>query len=132
MSENQTNIKTLPIVGSFFRPPAKLVCEKLALDTKLTLKPEPENQFDVNAVAVWLNFFDMSHGTMAALVDELPSCGHSIESLEDMKDIHLGYIPKELAKILRERGFEGAEGKFKTSSKGSPMVEFVDHSKKMD
>lgn len=135
MSENANenaiaaNVKTFPIVGSFYRPPAKMILEHLALDTPLYLEAEPTNQFDVNAIAVYLESKDIPSATLAALEPLLPSCGHSLESLEDLKLIHLGYIPKELAKILRGRNFWSADGVFVTSSSGAPQIKFTDPSK---
>lgn len=132
MSSTNVQLKTLPIVGGFYRPPAKTVMEHLALDTKLSLVPEPENPHDINAIAVYVHFKDIPQESLAALEPVLPSCGHSIESLEDAVTIHLGYIPKELAKILRERGFHGAEGNFATGAKGGPMVTFIDYTKEVN
>jgi hypothetical protein len=131
-SFHPAQVKTLPIVGAFWRPPAKTILENLALDTKLHLIPEPENQYDINAVAVYVHHKDIPIASLKALESQLPGCGHSLESLEDLVIIHLGYIPKELAKILRERGFNGAEGTFQTGAKGGPYVEFVDPTKKVE
>ena len=132
MSENSvSNVKTFPIVGSYYRPPAKLILEHLAIDTPMYLEAEPTNPYDVNAIAVYLESKDIPEATLKALEPLLPACGHSLESLEDMKTIHLGYIPKELAKILRGRDFHSADGTFTTSSSGTPQIKFIDPSKPM-
>lgn len=126
------NTKTFPIVGAFYRPPAKLILEHLALDTPLYLEAEPTNAYDVNAIAVYLCTHDIPAASLKALEPLLPSCGHSVESLEDMQTIHVGYIPKELAKVLRSRGFITADGVFATSSTGAPQITFVDNSKPLE
>ena len=128
-SSNKTNVKTLPIVGAFFRPPAQLILENLATDTKLSLIADPENPYDRNAVAVYLDFADIPWNTISAIEDKLQSCGSSIEALAETKTIHVGFIPKEIAAVLRGRGFFSAEGSFQTTSTGKPLVKFVDSSK---
>lgn len=42
----------IPLVGMHFRPPAQQVLASLALGTEVLLYPEPDNQYDSNAVRV--------------------------------------------------------------------------------
>ena len=44
----------VPLVGAYFRPPAKLVLESMSVRTPLTLVPEPENPYDELAIGVWV------------------------------------------------------------------------------
>ncbi len=80
---------TAPIVGSHFRPPAKAILQVLPLGHPLQLKPEPENQYDPQAVAIWV-----ASATLQEFEDELsltlPGYGYAFEELPQA--IHLGYM----------------------------------------
>lgn len=43
---------SIPLVGMHFRPPAKEVLSVLVNGTELILRPEPTNEYDMNAVMV--------------------------------------------------------------------------------
>jgi hypothetical protein len=92
---------TMPIVGAFFRPPAKTLLDALAVGTPLTLKAEPTNNFDPNAIAVWLRSADIPEASHDFLEANLPASGHSIEDIMAQEYWHLGYIPKEMAAELK-------------------------------
>lgn len=72
---------TLPIVGARFRPPAEEIILNLAAGTPLILHRQPENPYDVNAIAV--------------LIDQQFTLFP--ESADENGMIHLGFIPKEHA-----------------------------------
>jgi hypothetical protein len=119
---------TMPIVGARFRPPAQGLIAALAVGTKLTLWAEPDNAYDPNAVAVWLNSVDIPLRAHAALEEGLPSYGSSLDTVLSTEKWHLGYIPKELALLLKANGvIENEvpyEVEFSVATTGSPRVRF--------
>ena len=101
---------TTPIVGSHFRPPAKLLLQWLPAGTELSLEPEPSNPYDPNAVAVFLPVESLSKWLHSIqVIDEesdlaLAGCGSSFDLLTDQcernEPLHLGYLPASLKTSL--------------------------------
>ena len=120
---------TMPIVGAFYRPPAALICDKLPSGTPLWLYAEPTNDYDANAVAVWLNANDVSEAAQAALEERLPDFGLTLEDFMAQEEWHLGYIPRALAAELKASGTIEDDipfaVTFTTSNTGKPMVRFA-------
>lgn len=120
---------TMPIVGAFFRPPAKLVCNTLPIGQPLVLYAEPDNAFDANAVAVWLITETLGDTVKEALEAALPSSGLTLEQFLAQAMWHLGYIPKELAARLKAEEVVVNEVPldvtFTTSAPGKPAVRFA-------
>ena len=117
---------TLPIVGAYFRPPAKVLIEVLSIGTPLELIAEPDNIYDPNAIAVWLNSSHIPPEAYSRLEELLPPFGYSLEDVMNEEYWHLGYVPKELAKRLREtQAIDTSEPMAVTislSSNGAPRV----------
>jgi hypothetical protein len=117
-----------PIVGSFFRPPAKALISVLPMDTPLILLAEPDNPYDPNAVAVWLNMSTIPEELDPQLEEALAPFGFDLTHIRGEENLHLGYIPKEKAKELRQAEVIPNEGQvsvtFALSASGSPMVRF--------
>lgn len=80
-----------PIVGMAHRKPAPAVMALLPPDTRLYLVREPSNEFDVNAIQVWIEDFA---GKFPASVEEVADSCRSLEI--EMPDLSqpfmLGYI----------------------------------------
>lgn len=103
MTANST-ILLSPIVGAFWRPPAKTIMNLLHGGHELILDPEPENPHDPNAirVCVKLKSIDIDENYFDIIEDELMRYGATWADL--MKDdfgnevddptFHLGYIPR--------------------------------------
>jgi hypothetical protein len=121
---------TFPIVGMKFRPPALALVDALAIDTPLLLIAEPDNNYDPNAIMVWLDAKDLSDEAKAKLEEELPRFGTDLASVIAMGQHHIGYIPREMAAQLKECGAvtndEPVEVTFSTSSTGAPRVKFAE------
>jgi hypothetical protein len=121
---------TFPIVGMYYRPPAKALVETLAIGTPLCLIAEPDNAYDPNAIAVWLSSADLTKEAQEKLELTLPEYGYTLESLLAEEAWHLGYIPKEMAKKLREVEAVGPEEPvevtFSLSAGGAPRVRFTE------
>jgi hypothetical protein len=119
-------MSTYPIVGAFYRPPAKAIMDVLPIGTKLTLLAEPDNNFDPNAIAVWLSSEDIPKVCYDRLEETLPDHGVTLESLLMTPDWHLGYIPRDLAATLKANGTvtdnSPVTGSFSLSPNGSPRV----------
>ena len=121
---------TLPIVGMFYRPPAKVLIENLAIGTPLFLLAEPDNQFDPNAVAVYLESHNIPEAAHASLEEALPAFGFSLDAVLGQDQWHLGYIPKDFAAQLRQTETVipnlPVDVTFSTSANGSPRVRFTE------
>lgn len=97
-----------PIVGAFYRPPAKTILSMLKGGHELHLDPEPGNPYDENAVRVIvkLNSIDLVSADMEAVEEELMKYGSTWADLHkdefgfpvDDPWFHLGYIPRSGAK----------------------------------
>lgn len=109
--------KTYPIVGYRFHFPAKAVLGVIPIGTPLRVTAEPNNPYDPNAIKITLDSAAIPLKSQSALIREygvLPS------QIPDV--IHLGYIPKEFAAVLRSKGFWSADGEFSIGAQGGPQV----------
>lgn len=102
---NQMPFLLSPLVGSYFHPPAKTLLSRLPAGTELYLEPEPDNQYDSNAIMVLLSFHETEKLLSIFKEDEdfnneLLSCGWSLTQIEELGEnahaIHLGYIAASL------------------------------------
>lgn len=90
---------TTSLVGSHFRPPAKAILACLPAGHPLTLRPEPTNEYDENAVQVLLRsstlpelckdpfFVDEINGQLLAQ-------GFDLDSVLAEPEWHLGYLTR--------------------------------------
>jgi len=94
-----TNMTTFhaPLVGSHFRPPAKALLASLPAGHPLELRPEPENPYDPNAIAVWLDTKTISPEARDELVNTLEGSGFDLSDIDDQRDFHVGYMAREHA-----------------------------------
>ena len=121
---------TFPIVGAFFRPPAQALLDSLAIGTPLFLWSEPENAYDINAVAVYLNSADLGEAAKLQLESTLSEFGYTVDQIMAAEIWHLGYIDRKNAAYLRERNIvpegAGVEVKFLLSPDGKPRIQFLE------
>lgn len=119
-----------PIVAERFHPPATALMEAIAIGTPLILHAEPENPYDPNAVAIWLESKDIGDAAKVKLEDSLPRYGYTVEQVVEGGPWHLGYIPRELAKVMREQNTVVVDsptlGTFTLSPMGKPRVRITD------
>ena len=125
-----TESKTqFPIVGAFYRPPAQAILSVLAVDTKLTLLAEPENAYDANAIAVWLDPKDIAEGAYAALSEKLNDCGWALTQVLEAEALQLGYIAKNFAAQLKASGAviddTPLDVTYGVNASGEPRVRFA-------
>lgn len=115
-----------PIVGAHYRPPAKGILAGISPGTQLFLRAEPDNQFDQFAIQVLLKGEDILLDDYENLNSELSGYGKEIEDIISLPEIHLGYIPKETAKVLRESNIipldTEIKGEFLINFSGKPMI----------
>lgn len=102
---------TYPMVGMHYRPPANALVQVLPVNTRMTLMAEPYNEFDSNAIGVWVDMTSCANNTRInkILMD------HENGNLMPAQAIKLGYLPKDIASYLRKNGFPSdteVEGKF--------------------
>lgn len=92
---------TLPIVGSYYRPPAKAILEVLAQGTMLELCPEPDNPTDPNAIQVWVSSASIPEGpAQDKLASSAPLWGFELSEILAQEKWHLGYVPRTAASEL--------------------------------
>jgi hypothetical protein len=127
--------RSYPIVGMHFRhqhgTPAKGIVKALSLGTRLTLQAEPTNPFDANAVMVLLRGEDIPDDCMDRLSEACGEYGHTAPQIAAEPVMHLGYIPRELAALLRQDDRVPADGteveaEFACSRSGAPMAVIED------
>ncbi len=80
------------LVGMHFRPPAKIILGALPSGTTLYLKPEPENPYDENAVAVYVKSESIPEEQQTFISGALPGAGFTIEEVMAQPEWHLGYL----------------------------------------
>lgn len=125
MTQTQLSSHTYPIVGAYYRPPAQAILKVLPIGSKLTLVPEPENEFDSNAIAIWLDTAQLSSLSDAAkllLESEALNSGILLKEILAKPEHHLGFIPKAIAAKLKLN--DSLSAKFTTSLDGKPAVIF--------
>lgn len=99
------NSLTFPIVGAYFRPPAKLLLSILPTGTPLALDPEPSNPYDENAVAIYwhppdgplstpfFSYYSHLWESLQAIREDLLGRGFCPEDIMSAESWHLGYLP---------------------------------------
>jgi hypothetical protein len=124
----QLQSHTYPIVGAFYRPPASAILGVLHIGTKLTLRAEPTNEYDPNAIAVYIETSEIKNivaneAAEKLLASEALNSGISLDDiLSNASSYHLGYIPRAIAAKIKLNSDTPA--KFTTSLDGRPSVIF--------
>jgi hypothetical protein len=130
MSESISGRTRFPIVGARHRPPAVALINALPVGAPLTVIAEPENQYDPNAIAVWLYTKDLPEASREALKETGPQSGWPFDKIMAQEVFHLGYIPKELAAELKASGAirdnEPVDVTFAVNASGQPRVLFTE------
>lgn len=114
-------MKILPIVGDFYRPPAKAILAHLGARTPLILRPEPENPYDPNAIAVFIEGANIPEDYDLDVA--LGGYGTNIAETRARPEIHLGYIPRGLAATLTLSGDLPAHFSFTSGGKAAVEVD---------
>lgn len=95
------------LVGTHFRPPARALLGSLKTGQELILRAEPDNPYDPDAMAVWLETetlsFDMATDQFTEFEAALASQGFTPEDIRDQPEWQLGYIAAAGNKALRAR-----------------------------
>lgn len=88
---------TAPVVGAHFHPPAKALLKYIPSNAALTLRREPENPYDENAVMVYVGMEIIPEELHGELEAETTNYGFSLEELLEQSPWHLGYIGRDYA-----------------------------------
>jgi len=83
---------TIPLVGAGFRPPAKQVLTVLPLGFELSLKAEPDNEYDPNAVAVFADMGNYPISRVELLDAVLSGTSFATSDVCSNGDMMLGYL----------------------------------------
>lgn len=121
-----------PLMGAHFRPPAKTLLAILPANFPLTIRPEPENPYDSNALAVWLDVEDFSDELWQDLLPMLPGSGFDETDLRAQRHFHIGYAAKEIAattqkaviELLRENALDALPARLGFSGVGKYQISF--------
>ena len=118
---------TYPIVGAHFRPPAQALLQILPAGAKLQLRREPENQFDPNAIAVWMPTSSIPDAVAEELDTIAQTYGHSIDTIYQEEWHHLGYIPAKgganiLAPLWDANAMRVCDGTMAFNATGAPRI----------
>lgn len=98
------------IVGSHFRPPAKLLLSSVPTGTALSLELEPDNAYDPQAVKVLLDPSAVPAGQRDNLTPALEGYGTNWEDLLANGPRHVGYVQSTVsAKQPLPAGFTTAK-----------------------
>jgi hypothetical protein len=94
-----TDTITTQLVGAHFRPPAKALLAFLPAGCPLALRPEPQNEYDANAVQVLLRTSILSpildhEAVRDEAEQQLAGAGFDIQSIREAEEWHLGYLPR--------------------------------------
>lgn len=113
--------------GMHFYPPAKLLITMLPTGCALQLEREPGNEYDANAIKVWLEPGSIPEEHLAAGGDfefKLAGYGRSLEEFMETPQIMMGHIARELAEHIAPLLDAGrsASAKFAVSGAGKPQV----------
>ena len=121
------------LVGAFFRPPAKFLLQVLPSGAPLELRPEPENPYDPQAIAVWGSAAAAPEGGLESIQENLEGCGHGLPEDEEELALwkaelrHLGYVAKEqTASVFASAASAAApwHARLTFSAEGKPQVKF--------
>jgi HIRAN domain len=117
---------TSPIVGMFYRPPAKAIVTYLKPGAMLIVRPEPDNPADVNAIAVFIPGGELTSQMTALMSAEISKSGRDANMECEKELVQLGYIPKEIAADIKARFplTEDVPGTFGINVRGQPTVQF--------
>lgn len=90
---------TTNLVGAHFRPPAKALLACLPAGHPLALRPEPQNEYDGNAVQVLLLTTSLQplltdQFLSDEMANQLAGQGYDLEQISAEPEWHLGYLPK--------------------------------------
>lgn len=120
------NRQTFPIVGAYYRPPAKAILEVLASGAQLILRPEPDNPSDPNAIQVIVHgrtLAALSDKAKEALAEVLPLWGCTLDEALACEEIHLGFIPRtHSAAVAQQLHGASALGALCFAATGQPQV----------
>lgn len=119
-----------PLVGMRWHPPALTIVQGLGMDEPLIIKREPENQFDENAIQVFLPEGWPKDNLELANTAAEEATAQGLEAIAEAisygAPIFLGYIraveAKDWARVMDEGGETSLEAKLTFSSTGSPQV----------
>ena len=113
---------TFPIVGAYYRPPARALIDALPVGAALLLRPESTNEYDPHAVAVYLPTENLNDASIAALRESLPSHGIEVDQILESSEWQLGYIPRDTAGLEITRADHDLPCTFFLTLDGKPAV----------
>lgn len=101
--EKMTKLQSL-IVGSHFRPPAKLILANLPAGAHLMLEPDPENPYDSFALKVLVSPAEIPKSQYKEMGDSLLEFGTSLEDVLLGPPVFLGFVAASGGKPLANAG----------------------------
>lgn len=86
--------------GMHFHPPAKAILQCLPKGAALRVVPEPHNEYDANALAIWVDSATIPQSEFDTLNTLAIPFGYSASDIIDAGEWLLGYIAREEAEHL--------------------------------
>lgn len=121
-----------PIVGMHFRPPAKDVINMLPSGADLELRRQPDNEYDANAVQVFLHGFSRDPASAHSSLYEVLAGDQEELFLAEagwIDPLPLGYVDskktgmaKLFSEVMDEAQLSSVTGTLKFTMDGKPLV----------
>jgi hypothetical protein len=111
-----------PIVGMYHHPPAQGILRAAPHNCPLTLRPEPTNPYDPNAIQVWLTTEGIPPDNHDKLREELQGFGVSMDVFLGESEWFLGFVPRGVAAIIHLDG--DVPGTLSFDPQGKPLAIF--------
>src|SRR5215467_16806 len=84
---------TTYLVGARFYPPALAILEVCPPGYPLEIRPEPQNEYGPNALAVYTRLSNLGEAALASLAEKVPGYGTTIEAILSTEWHKLGHVP---------------------------------------
>jgi HIRAN domain len=118
------------IVGARFRPPASGLLSVLGAGSVLTVRREPENPYDPNALQVLVSIVTLQEAVPEEqLRASVEGFGFGLSELFAQSEWHLGYVPRteavSIAPNFDQAGVREVSASLTFDLQGRPSVAFV-------
>lgn len=116
----------LKCVGMHFRPPAKALVNMVPSGTPITLRKEPTNHVDPNAIMVLLASASIPEDQFVEQSETLAGFGHNRDSILAEDTWHIAYIPaKDASWLVRKLGDDDTPAELHFDHDAKPVVKLT-------
>lgn len=116
----------LKCVGAWHRPPAKALINMCSAGTALTLRKEPTNPFDPNAIQVLLRSDLIPEDQFEEQAEALAGFGFDRDAILAEPEWHIGFIPaKDASWLVRKLPDEDVPATLEFDHEAKPLVKLT-------